>query len=151
MDGCPSNHKGEIAMSKNVGLGVMLTELSGNRDSAELFQRSVGRKILDISLDEEKGLLLTLEGDIKVRISDHGQSCCEHRYMKTDDDIKAFIGSRLTGAEKKEAPSMTEGEDSSHDCEFLEVFTSKGSFTITNHNEHNGYYGGFSIRAAEEK
>jgi hypothetical protein len=26
------------------------------------------------------------------------------------------------------------------------VQTTKGSFTICTHNEHNGYYGGFSLR-----
>jgi hypothetical protein len=34
-----------------------------------------------------------------------------------------------------------------HETQFLIVDTTKGSFTIVNHNEHNGYYGGFGLVA----
>ena len=55
----------------------------------------------------------------------------------------------MLGAEIKEAPSIPTEYDE-HEVQFLEVLTSKGGFTMASHNEHNGYYGGFLIRAAVE-
>ena len=36
-------------------------------------------------------------------------------------------------------------EDGDHEVCFLEVGTDDGFITISNHNEHNGYYGGSLI------
>lgn len=38
-----------------------------------------------------------------------------------------------------------------HEVQFLHVKTSKGSFAVSNHNEHNGYYGGFNVEASLEE
>jgi hypothetical protein len=72
------------------------------------------------------------------------------RYMTTDDDLAAFVGATFTGAEVRPAPDSYEPEYDQgewHDIAFLVVFTSLGEFTCETHNWHNGYYGGFSIRA----
>ena len=37
--------------------------------------------------------------------------------------------------------------DEIHEIQFLDVKTSKGVFQISNHNVHNGYYGGFWVIA----
>lgn len=33
------------------------------------------------------------------------------------------------------------------ESQFLMIRTSLGVFTVVNYNEHNGYYGGFALRA----
>ena len=85
-----------------------------------------------------------------MRLADEGQSCCENRYMSTDDDLSDFIGGTLLDAEIKAAPDETDEWGQVHEVQFLEVRTSKGSFTMASHNEHNGYYGGFYLVAISE-
>ena len=45
--------------------------------------------------------------------------------------------------------SDVEEEYETHEVQFLEIKTSKGIFTMSTHNEHNGYYGGFAIVVSE--
>lgn len=54
-----------------------------------------------------------------------------------------FVGARWLGVEERDGPDMEGGEV--HETKFIIVRTSKGEFTVVNHNEHNGYYGGFSL------
>ena len=68
----------------------------------------------------------------------------------TADDLKQFVGAELLGAEIKPASGIEGPDGDVHEIEFLDITTSKGVFQAANHNEHNGYYGGFSIRAREE-
>nr|WP_152613166.1 hypothetical protein [Inquilinus limosus] len=64
--------------------------------------------------------------------------------MTCDDDLKPIIGATLLGWEIRDV--TYDGDDYDvHEIQFLVVNTSQGSFTVANHNEHNGYYGGFSI------
>lgn len=137
-----------IKMSQ-LGLGVMISRLGGNVDSVKVFNEFLNREIKDLQISED-ALTFTFEDGSKMQLFDDGQSCCEHRYMNTDDDLTQFIGSKLTGAEVREG-GHSEGEYNSIDSEFLIVNTSKGSFTVVNYNDHNGYYGGFSIRARKVK
>jgi len=120
--------------------------LFGNKNSIEAFQGSLNKVIAVIDLSEDR-LLFTFADGTKMKLSDEGQSCCEHRYLHTDDDIQSFVGATLMGAEVREASEPDRGYDV-HEIAFLVVKTNKGSFTIETHNEHNGYYGGFLVRAA---
>jgi len=67
--------------------------------------------------------------------------------MTTDDKLGDYVGGNLLNIEVKPVPiPLSEsGDGDDHDIEFLEITTSKGAFVLTNHNEHNGYYGGFSV------
>jgi len=104
-----------------------------------------GPVIKDVTMDEDE-ITFQFEGGT-LRLRDCGQSCCETRYMSTDDDIRSLIGQRFVCWEVKDGPDVIE-EDSYnvHDTQFLEIQTEGGFVTIVNHNEHNGYYGGFSIQ-----
>jgi hypothetical protein len=134
------------------GLGVVINALSGNKESAELFSAAIGKKIAALSLDKGQKrddedtvcLSFTMDDGSRFKLMDDGQSCCERRWMSTDDDLAYYIGATLLGAEVREG-NGTGGKDV-HDTEFLIVHTDLGDFTMTSHNEHNGYYGGFSIR-----
>lgn len=108
----------------------------------------LGKKIEEVELDEELGLVFTMEGGTRFRIWDAGQACCEARYMTTDDDLESFRGDLLVGVEIK--PSTEEVDTGFahdyHDIDFLEVQTDKCSFTVATHVKHNGLYGGFIVR-----
>lgn len=126
----------------------MIQMLGGNAESVAALTASIGKKIEAIELKNDV-LELSLEDKTILRVSDEGQSCCESRYMKTDDDMQSFVGDTLRGLEIKEAPNQTEPDDwGDHEVQFLEVQTDKGCFTMASHNEHNGYYGGFYIQCS---
>ncbi len=133
------------------GIGVMLRRLGGSAGSGECMQAAIGKKIAALKI-EDNALRFTFEDGTRMQLADCGQSCCESRWMSTDDDLPYFVGAELRDAEVREAPPYVpkEGEYCDvHDVEFLVVQTSKGDITLSNHNEHNGYYGGFSIEASE--
>ncbi|NJK88113.1 MAG: hypothetical protein HC923_01110 [Myxococcales bacterium] len=129
------------------GFGVMIDRLCGHhkKDAARLTD-AIGKVIQKVWTDDH-ALILEFEDGSGLGFSDEGQSCCEARYMSTDDDLAYFAGSTLQGAELREGPDMPGREE--HNTQFLLVATSKGVFTVVNHVEHNGYYGGFAIRVLE--
>lgn len=132
-------------MDKHYGVGVMLNMLGGNRETYNAYHACLNKRIIDIDIVKDKDYLyIEFDDNTKLKIFDDGQSCCEIRYMNTDDDLKYHVGSIFIGAEIKNGPDE-EDEYGIHETQFLEIKTSKGCFTITNHNEHNGYYGGFAI------
>lgn len=131
------------------GIGVMLGMLGGNADSVAAFTGAVGKTIAALRLGDDDALHFEFSDGSKMKLSDEGQSCCEHRYMRTDDDLADYVGAKLLGAEIKEAPNQPD-EWGEHEVQFLEVKTDRGVFTMASHNEHNGYYGGFWIVAAVE-
>lgn len=128
-----------------IGVGAMIGQLGGNSETVAAYHAAVGKKIVSAAVDKENDRLrIGLEGGLTLVASDEGQSCCEHRYMSSDDDLGGHIGATLTGLELREGPDEPADYDV-HEQQFLVVNTSAGSFTVANHNEHNGYYGGFHI------
>ena len=135
----------------NLGFMVMINKLSGNSSSVRAFQNAIGKQISSLELTENE-LLFVFSDGARMRLFDNGQSCCETRYMTTDDDLSYYVGSKLLGAEIRDAPTGDEKDydHDDHDVQFLLVNTDKGTFTMENHNVHNGYYGGFSVCAADD-
>ena len=137
-----------------LGVVVMIQSLGGNQETVNNIKSSLGKKIQNVYLDEEEDKLIFnfIDGTV-LKIFDNGQSCCEYRYMRTDDNLSYFQGAILLDFELKDAPNIKDefgseyswGEE--HEVQFLDVKTSKGIFQMANHNEHNGYYGGFCIVA----
>jgi hypothetical protein len=130
-------------------MAVMFGKLAGNAASVATFTGAVGKTIAGLTLGDDDALHFVFEDGSRVKLYDDGQSCCESRYMRTDDNLADYVGAKLLGAEIKEAPSIA-AEYDEHEVQFLEVRTDRGVFTMASHNEHNGYYGGFSIVAAKE-
>ncbi|MCT9125379.1 DUF7448 domain-containing protein [Cupriavidus gilardii] len=128
----------------------MINMIGGNGDAVEVLKASIGKTIKMVTLEQDDALHFEFTDGSKIAMFDDGQSCCERRYMTTDDDLSSFAGSTFLGAEIKEAPSI-EDEWGEHEVQFLEIQTSSGSFTMASHNEHNGYYGGFSITVRAEQ
>jgi hypothetical protein len=129
-----------------LGIGVMLNYLGGNEETVAAIKASIGNTITSVVCDTEE-LRIGLSNDTTLVLWDNGQSCCESRYMSCADDLESFIGDKLVDIELKDAPSIENDEYVEHDIQFLDIITDKSRFQISNHNEHNGYYGGFSISA----
>jgi hypothetical protein len=125
-------------------IGVMINSLGGNEETVKAFKASIGKEIEDLILGE-KELQLHFTDDSSLSIFDGGQSCCESRYMRTDDILTDHTGGILQNIVLKDAHNVGDDEYGGHEVQFLEIQTSKGILTISNHNEHNGYYGGFAI------
>jgi len=118
-----------------------------------LIDSPVGKVIASIKIDEDanhgKGeLQIGFTDGTKLYVHDDRQQCCEYRYLHTDDDLTYYIGATLIKLRIAEVTSVKQEDYAyEHDVQFLHIVTSKGTFTLETHNEHNGYYGGFSIVA----
>ena len=130
----------------NLGLGTMIRMMGGNKESVAAFTEALGKTIAEAELTSRDELHIGFTDGTKLIFSDEGQSCCESRYMRTDDNLEEYVGATLIGGEVKDAPNMPD-ECGDHEVQFLEIMTSKGPITMASHNEHNGYYGGFYIVA----
>ncbi|AEI51359.1 DUF7448 domain-containing protein [Runella slithyformis] len=128
-----------------LGVGVMIQSLFGNEETVNAVKSALGKTIETVKLEDNE-LLFKFTDGTGLKMFDDGQSCCEDRYMRTDDDLSDFEGATLLDFELKDAPTM-EDEYGDHEIQFLDVKTSNGVFQMANHNEHNGYYGGFCIVA----
>ena len=131
------------------GMGVMIGMLGGNADTVKAIQGSIGKKIESAELKDDI-LVLSFKDNTRLKLWDGGQSCCESRYMNCDDDLLYFTNTVLKGVEIRDAPDV-ETEYDTHEVQFLVVTTGKGVITVSNHNEHNGCYGGFWIQASVEQ
>lgn len=143
-------------MSRPSGLGVMLCMLGDNAEYANAWTAAIGKTIASLALVEAPGaaggvfedrLVLRFTDGTGVALCDMGRRCCESRYLRTDDDLAYYVGAELRGAQVLDAPDVDLGDgDGAHEVSFLHVETDRGTFTVSAHNEHNGYYDGFSIQ-----
>ena len=129
----------------NKGISVLLGMLGGNEETVTAINNSLNKKILNAVIKDNK-LIMHFKDGTQLTIWDDGQSCCENRYMSTDDELPYYTNTLFKNIYLKEAPNV-EDEYGEHEVQFLEIETAKGSFIIQTHNEHNGYYGGFWIKA----
>jgi hypothetical protein len=135
------------------GVGAMLAMLGGNADSVAAFALGKGQVIRALKLvhDDPEGLVFDFENGYRMVLEDQGQSCCESRYLTCDDELAYHVGATLDDMEVREAAERAErAEETDYEVKeicFLIVTTSKGKFTVASHNDHNGYYGGFALRA----
>jgi hypothetical protein len=135
------------------GIGVTLQILGGYGDTARIVSDAMGKTIVDVQIcntddTEEDSLRFRFADGSGIKLLDGGQSCCETRYMHTDDKLEDFVGAVLQNIEIQDGPEKMLDYDV-QESQFLVVTTSKGVFTVVNYNEHNGYYGGFAIIAHE--
>ncbi len=88
-------------------------------------------------------VVIDMEDGSQRRIVDNGRDCCANHYISTDNDLTVFAGHTYQGHDLGES-TYTE-DDEVHEIQFLNVRTSVGVIVFAAHNEHNGYYGGFTI------
>lgn len=121
------------------------------KNQQEVQANSVGKVISEIFLNDDV-LTIKFEDSTSIEFLDDGQNCCEHRYFSVDgDDLSEFEGAKYVEAFLNDAPGIEDSYGDVHDVCFLEIRTSRGSITVSAHNEHNGYYGGFGIIVKEGK
>lgn len=110
----------------------------------ELMQDCIGKEIQTMNVDPEcERLYITFTDGTNLGLGDDPFGC-ETRYMVIEEDLADYIGARFMGMEEKPSKKMLDPEENVHEVTFVDVLTTKGTLTIVNHNEHNGYYGGFN-------
>jgi hypothetical protein len=141
-------------MMMSWGIMPMLHSLSSDDESLKAVRDSIGQEIQKICLVKDSRsdgeLSLYFQNGTMLSIFDDGRSCCEERYLHTDDDLSVFIGAELLDLGLLDGPTVQDEYGEPHEMQFLIVSTSLGIFTAETHNIHNGYYGGFVIRARLE-
>ena len=132
-------------MNDNLGIGVMISQLGGNKQTVDAYERAIGMELQHVELLNDILVMRFTDGR-GIQVYDDGQSCCETRYITTDDKLSDFVGATLVDMELRDAPNVvTDDAWDEHEVQFLLVNTSKGTFTLETHNEHNGYYDGFAV------
>jgi len=126
----------------------MIQTIAGYRESADIANSAINKVISGLEITES-WLIIAFDDGTGIKLSDEGQSCCEQRWMHTDDKLEDFIGAVYLGAHIADGESGQGFYDEVQESQFLIISTSIGEFTIVNYNEHNGYYGGFAIRVFE--
>lgn len=128
-----------------MGLGAMIHHLGGG--SPESASKYYGKKITGAQFINDS--LILFFADCIIEISDDGQSCCEERYLRTDDDPQDLVGKTLTSIKLKETKS--DSDWGVHEITFMEVQAEDACVTFSSHNEHNGYYGGICLSITEKQ
>lgn len=108
-----------------LGLGVMIKFLGGNEETVNAIKSSIGKKIKKVWLDEgENRLKFEFEDDSILEMYDDGQSCCEHRFMRTDDNLDEYAGATLLNFELKDVDIKEDDEwGEVQEIQFLDVIT----------------------------
>lgn len=102
-----------------------------------------GRMITAAVFDDDE-LQLTFDNGDTIRVIDDGQSCCERRYVRTDDDVEELVGKKLTEVDVRDGVNIDGGYEE-HQVQFVHINAGSTTVVLNAHNEHNGYYGGFDI------
>lgn len=139
-------------MEGKLGVGAILRILGGNESTVTAVQSSLGKTIKSIRLAPERHedgcLAIDFTDGTGVDLFDSARSCCEHRYMNCDDDLPYYGGAKLLNIELREGPQAEESDDyGEKEVMFLVLTTDRGNITVSNHNDHNGYYGGIYVNA----
>lgn len=112
------------------------------------YAAALDEPITGVSVHAESDVLHVQFPSGTLHVWDNGQSCCESRYMTTDDDLPSFVGAKVVSLEAVEGPDIPYEEESYgdvHEQMFVKLETTAGTITLVTHNEHNGYYGGFDV------
>jgi hypothetical protein len=142
-----------------LGLGVMISLLSyGSKDPVLYYGKKIAsvEKGTDYKYSETRyrgttddAVKITFDDGKAIVIFDNGQSCCENRYITCDDDLQTLVGNTLTRIEAKDGPTEDCEYGDVHETMFVEIGTDQNFVTLTTHNAHNGYYGGFALNIQE--
>lgn len=111
-----------------------------------------GPTVRQVSIQHNDGdtpdeLTILFSDGRSFHLLDAGQDCCEKRSLTCDDDLDGLVGSRLLSIRTRGVTEVSEGKyGDKHEMVFLILQFSNYAITVTSHNEHNGYYGGFALR-----
>jgi hypothetical protein len=121
----------------------MIKEFSiGDEQTRTLIVDSFGKTISSIHILCDN-LYINFEGGVALRIWDCNDTYSDCRYMKCNDTLESFSGSKLLNLIIK--PVNSGGDEL--DSLLMEFETTNGTFTIINYNSHNEQYSSFWIKA----
>jgi hypothetical protein len=124
----------------------MINMLMGDGGRTEkAVNATVGKKITSVTLENDV-IIIGVEDGTKISVRDDGQSCCESRFITTDADLPSYRGKTIRGYELRQMPDGDDGYEC-HDQQAFVILTDEGNIDFVTHNQHNGYYGGFSVTA----
>lgn len=83
--------------------------LSGNKDTIPAYKAALGNTISAVRIidDVDSRVELDFTNGYTLVIEDAGRSCCEARYITTDDDLNDLVGGTLHSINLKEGPVET--------------------------------------------
>jgi len=140
--------------TNNMGIGAMISRLAGNEDAVAAYLRGINKRIVAARIDDDAnngdGACILSFADGELSIFDDGRSCCESRYITCDDDVSSLAGATLSSIQLRSGADDSDDYGECHETQFVIIETTNGSVTLCTHNQHNGYYGGFSIRMSWE-
>jgi hypothetical protein len=96
-------------MNEHPGFGVMIGMLGGNRETVEAHNAAMGKTIFKAEMIDNR-FRLHFNDETGIIFYDDGQSCCECRYMHTDDNLESFANSIFIEAELAEARAKLKAE-----------------------------------------
>lgn len=119
------------------------------KDALEAILFCKGKTITKINLDSSESLFIEFSDSSHIELFDKNQQCYEVRWIRTDDNLKPFIGSVFFDATVSDGPTRAVDNIDIKEVEsqFLIIKTSEGEFTVVSYNEHNGYYSGITLDA----
>jgi hypothetical protein len=122
-------------------------------DAVEVINNAIGRTIRKVEIDpsDENKIRIDFEEGPSLLLHDIGD-CCSVHYFRTDDDLGSLVGKTFGGIVERDCPDPIPKKskyDDEHEIQFLVLRHTLGEVVFSNHNEHNGDYGGFCIYAAE--
>lgn len=146
-------------MSK--GVSAMAAELFGHDPNEQAVAAWVtGKQIAAIKIEERDvsddcgsaaNKLVVSFSDGRLELWDSCWGGSVKRYMRTDDNLVEFVGGEILKIEVRYSPTADLPENGEECCteeiHFLAITTTKGTLVLSNHVEHNGYYGGFVLDA----
>lgn len=134
-------------MAETFPIGRQLASLFRDGASDFVWLTRVASPIRSITIDDEGNgaLRIALESGDVLRLRNCESTCCERRYMHSDDNLKSFLGARLASIEMDSATQRDGEYGDVIEQSFIKVRTTNGDFTVIAYNEHNGYYGGINL------
>jgi hypothetical protein len=120
-----------------------------SKDNVKTIAPYLGQTILSVELKNDEDCRIIVDNPLlpALNLADHGQDCCETRWMSTDDDLAYYAGATLLDITVDPIPNTDPENGDVLEIAFLRIHTDRGIIVFANHNAHNGFYGGFSITA----
>lgn len=102
----------------------------------------IGRTIMRILLDKEKGVYLAIETDLGFLYYYADGDCCSNSWFNDFIGVEALIGHRVQSIEEVDLPVVKEEDNKVVQAYGVKIITDYGRAEIVFRNKSNGYYGG---------
>jgi hypothetical protein len=142
----------KVNSMSNLGFGAMMSTLT-KTNGDEALTLGNGNTIVSITIDTDKRedgvVIIRFIDGAQLELWDNARSCCESRWLHSDDDLPYFTNCTLVSVSVEGGDSEEDSDNGGNvkESEFIKIQTSLGMITVVAYNSHNGYYGGISINS----